>query len=129
MASQIRVNIGWSDEEAMHHYAPRFLHALNSEAECRLDKPATVQDVVKKMALPAGFDPNQFELATPVKSDSIINRIIQSLETDRLIKRQGRVLFATEDGLAKRLARDDYWRRASTENYICDEDRPRMTPF
>ena len=124
----IMVSAGWTEEETVSHYKPRFLHALNALSDCKLDKSVTTPEVVDNMDKPAAFDPTGYETIKDTEADAILSKIVNELLAEGYLAKEGDSLFATEDGIEKRKAVDPYWKRRSNEIYDCSEDRPRLPP-
>jgi len=126
---ELMINAGWSEEETVIHYKPRFLHALNVLSECKLDKPVTILDVVDMMDKPAVFNPTRYETVRDTKATVILDKIMSELIIEHCLAKNADLLFATTFGLNKRKAKDLYWKRTSKEIYNCDEDSSRLQPF
>jgi hypothetical protein len=125
---ELMINAGWTKDEIVSHYKPRFLHALNALSDCKLDKPLTTPEVVVMMDKPTDFNPTGYKTIRDIEADAILNRIITELIEVKYVTMQDDLLFATNTGLEKSKTTDPYWKRTSNEIYDCNEDRPRLQP-
>ena len=117
---ELMINAGWTAEETVNQYKPRFLHALNALSDCKLDKPVTIPEVVDMMDKPATFNPTGYRTIRDTEADTILSKLISILIGENYIAKHGDSLFATKGGIEKRLATDPYWKRTSSEIYYCD---------
>lgn len=115
---ELMINAGWTEDETVSHYKPRFLHALNALSDCKLDKPLTTPEVVM-MDKPAEFNPAGYKTIRDIEADAILNRIISELIEEKHVTMRNDLLFATKTGLEKRKSIDPYWKRTSYEIYDC----------
>ena len=125
---ELMINAGWTKDETVNHYKPRFLHALNALSDCKLDKALTAPEVVVMMDKPAGFNPTGYKTIRDIEADAILSQILSELIEEKYVRRYADSLFATDAGLEKRKSTDPYWKRTSCEIYDCDEDIPRLQP-
>lgn len=126
---ELMINAGWSEEETVIQYKPRFLHALNILSDCKLNKPISILEVVDMMDKPAVFNPTGYKTIRSNEAYAILDKIMNELIIDNYLTKNDDLLFATTAGLEKRKATDAYWKTTSKEVYYCDEDRPRLQPF
>lgn len=116
---ELMINAGWTEDETVSHYKPRFLHALNALSDCKLDKPLTTPEVVVMMDKPAEFNSTGYRTIRNIEADAILNRIISELIEEKHVTMRNDLLFATKTGLEKRKSIDPYWKRTSYEIYDC----------
>jgi hypothetical protein len=115
------INLGWTDDETVHHHKPRFLHALNALSKCNLNKPVTAPEVVGMMDKPAAFNPTNYKTIRDTEADAILGQIVSELIEEDYLRKHGNSLFVTKAGLEKRKATDHYWKRTTNEMYDCDD--------
>ena len=123
------INAGWTCDETISHYKPRFLHALNSLSDCKLDKPVNTPEIVVMMDKPAAFNPRGYKTIRDIEADTVLSQILSELIEENYAAMHDGSLFATRKGLDKRNSTDPYWKRTSYEIYNCDEDMPRPQTF
>lgn len=116
---EFMINAGWTEDEIVIHYKPRFLHALNALSDCKLDKPLTTPKVVDMMDKPPDFNPTGYKTIRDSEADAILNRIISELIEEKHVTMRDDLLFATKTGLEKHKSIDPYWKRTSYEIYDC----------
>lgn len=121
---ELMTNAGWTENETVNQYKPRFLHALNVLSDCNLEKPVTLQEVVDMMDKPATFNPTGYNTIRDKEADVILSQIVSQLIEDNYLSKVGDSLFATKCGLEKRKATDPYWKRTTYEIYDCDSYPP-----
>lgn len=119
---ELMINAGWTEEETVNHYLPRFLHALNILSDCKLDKPVAASEVVIIIDKPAAFNPNDYKTIRDSEADNVISKIVSELLDKHYLAKAGDSFCATKDGLEKRIATDSYWKRSPKEMYDCDAD-------
>ena len=119
---ELMINAGWTKDETVSHYKPRFLHALNILSECKLDKPVTVPEVVLMMDKPAEFNPTGYKTIRDIEADAILSQILRELIEEKYVSMRADLIFATKAGLEKHKSTDPYWKRTSQEIYDCDSD-------
>ena len=124
--SELMINAGWTKDETVNHYKPRFLHALNALSDCKLDKPLTTPEVVVMMDKPAEFNPTGYKTIRDIEADAILSQILRELIEEKYVTMHDDLLLATNAGLEKRKSTDPYWKRTSYEIYVCDEDTSRL---
>lgn len=122
------ISDGWTDDEIVNNYKPRFLHSLNALSECKQDKPVSTPGVVDMMDKPLAFNPTNYRTIGGSEADTILSQIMRELMEEKYLSKHGASLFATKAGLEMRKATDLYWKRTSNEKYDCDEDKPRLGP-
>ena len=123
---ELMINAGWTKDETVSHYKPRFLHALNTLSDCKPDKPLTTPEVVVMMDKPTDFNPTGYKTIRDVEADVILSQIISELIEEKYVTMHDDLLFATNAGLKKRKSTVPYWKRTAYEIYDCDEDMPRL---
>jgi hypothetical protein len=123
---ELMINAGWTKDETVNHYKPRFLHALNALSDCKQDKPLTTPEVVVMMDKPPEFNPTGYKTIRDIEADAILSQILRELIEEKYVTMHDDLLFATNAGLEKRKSTDPYWKRTSNEIYDCDEGMPRL---
>jgi len=116
---ELMINAGWTVDETVSHYKPRFLHAMNALSDCKLDKHLTTPEVVDMMDKPPDFNPTGYKTIRDSEADTILNRIISELIEEKYVTIRDDLLFATKTGLEKHRSIDPYWKRTSYEIYDC----------
>jgi hypothetical protein len=118
---ELMINAGWTKDEIVSQYKPRFLHALNALSHCKLDKPLTTPEVVLMMDKPAQFNPEGYKTIRDNEADVILGQMLNELNEQEYVRMHADSIFATNEGLEKRTSTDPYWKRTSNETYDCDE--------
>jgi len=117
---ELMINAGWTKDETVNSYKPRFLHALNALSDCKLDKSVTAPEVVLMMDKPAEFNPTGYKTIRDIEADAILSQILRELIEEKYVSIRADLIFATNAGLEKRKSTDPYWKRTSHETYDCD---------
>jgi hypothetical protein len=121
MMPELMINAGWTKDEIVSQYKPRFLHALNALSDCKLDKPLIASEVVVMMDKPAQFNPDGYKTIRDSEASAILSQILSELANENYVRMHADSIFATNDGLEKSKSTDPYWKRTSNETYDCDE--------